>query len=120
MTIHDTDHGPDSAEIDSRLMASFQDARPELPADPFVGAVAGRIAHVRRRRRYAERLVQIGGVALLILCSHWLIQASTVVSTTLDGWFTVALTWLATPLGTASLVVGGLAVAAALRHLLRR
>ena len=81
-------------ESDARLAVCFQQANPEPPVDPFVGIVARRIARARRRRRYLERTAQVAGVVALVLCSHWLIEASAIASAKLDTWFAVGLHWL--------------------------
>jgi hypothetical protein len=102
-------------DADAQLAACFQQARIDPPMDPFVGDIARRIAVVRTRRRYIERAALIAGVAALVLCSHWLIEASVIASAKLDVWFAVGLGWLATPLGTSAVVAGGIATVAALR-----
>jgi hypothetical protein len=103
-------------EFDAQLAACFQQVQRELPVDPFVGMVARRIAQTRRRRRYLERTAQAAGVAAVVLCSHWLIQASDIASTKLDSWFAVGLNWLVTPLGTASVLACCIGAVAALRR----
>jgi hypothetical protein len=107
-------------EPDAELAACFQLAHPEPSVDPFVGIVARRIAQARRRRRYLAGTAQAAGVAALVLCSHWLIQASDIASAKLDSWFAVGLDWLVTPFGTAAVVACCLGVAVALRRWVNR
>jgi hypothetical protein len=107
-------------EFDAQLAACFAHEHGAPPMDPFVGRVARRIATARRRRRYLKLAAQVAGVAVLMLCSHWLIETSVIASAKLDSWFAVGLQWLATPLGTSALLACGVGTAAALRRWGRR
>ena len=120
MNMSDAEPEAQPPEFDAQLATCFQQEHGEPHMDPFVGAVARRIATARRRRRYLRLAAQIAGVAALILCSHWLIETSVVASAKLDSWFAVGLDWLATPLGTSAVLAAGVGAAAALRRRGRR
>ncbi len=102
-------------DFDAVLAARFRQEPVDLPADPFVGITARRIAAVRRRGTYLKRAFQAAGVLALIVGSHWLILASTIASTKLDAWFLTGINWLVTPLGTIAALVIGIGVLAAWR-----
>jgi hypothetical protein len=102
-------------DLDAALAARFRQEHVHLPADPFVAITARRIATARRRATYLKQAFQVAGVVALILCSHWLIEASTFASTKLDAWFVTGIDWLVTPLGTIGVLVVGISVLAALR-----
>jgi hypothetical protein len=102
-------------DFDAALAARFRQELEHLPPDPFVAVTARRIAVVRRRRTYLTHALQIAGVIAVILGSHWLIEASTIASSTLDAWFVTGIGWLVTPLGTIGVLIVGSCVLAALR-----
>jgi hypothetical protein len=102
-------------DLDAALAARFEQENVHLPADPFVAVTARRIAAARRRGIYLKHAFQAAGVIALIIGSHWLIEASIIASTKLDGWFVTGIDWLVTPLGTIAVLVVGIGVLAALR-----
>jgi hypothetical protein len=116
VTMSDAEPDAQLPEFDAQLATCFEQAHCEPPMDPFVGSLARRIAAARGRRRYLTRTAQAAGVAALVLCSHWLIQASAIASAKLDTWFTVGLDWLVTPLGTSTVLACCIGAAAALRR----
>ena len=120
MNMPDAEPDAQPPELDAQLATCFHQEHGEPPMDPFVGRVARRIATARRRRRYLKLAAQVAGVAVLMLCSHWLIETSVIASAKLDSWFAVALDWLATPLGTSAALAAGVGAAAALRRRTRR
>lgn len=98
-------------DFESTLVASFRREHQIVPEQPFIGRTIRRIARARRRRSYVNYALQAAGVAALILGSRPLIEASAIVSAKLDAWFAVGIEWLATPLGTVSVLAGILCVA---------
>jgi hypothetical protein len=101
-------------DLDPELLAHFRQPSGSLPHDPFVAIAARRIAAARRSRQYRRQGLWAAGVAALILGSRWLTDAVSLVSTKLDGWFSVGFDWLLTPFGTTIIlmgIVGGVLVA---------
>jgi hypothetical protein len=101
-------------DLDPELLAHFRQPHGSLPHDPFVGITARRIAAARRSRQYRRQGLWAAGVAALILGSRWLMDAVSLASAKLDGWFTVGFDWLLTPFGTTIIlmgIVGGVLVA---------
>ena len=102
-----------SDDFETELIARFRQEHRHVPDDPFVGATARRIRAARRQRSYIKGALRVAGVAVLVLGSHWLIEASVIASTKLDAWFAVGFDWLVTPLGTIAVLAGVVCVAVA-------
>jgi hypothetical protein len=93
-------------DFETELAARFRQEHRHVPDDPFVGATARRIRAARQHRSYMKHALQVAGVVVLVLGSHWLIEASVVASRKLDAWFAVGFDWLVTPLGTIAVLAG--------------
>jgi hypothetical protein len=98
-------------DFETELVARFRQEHRHVPDDPFVGATARRIRRARQRRTYIRHALHVSGVAVLVLGSHWLIEASVVASRKLDAWFAVGFDCLLTPLGTITVLAGIICVA---------
>lgn len=95
-------------EFDSRLEELFGREHTHLPAEPFASATLRVIAADRKRVALRKRLAQAIAVIVLIALSPRLIAISVRVSAALDELFASASTWLASPLGLASIALAAL------------
>jgi predicted phage tail protein len=93
-------------DFETELVARFRQEHRHVPDDPFIGATARRIRAARRRRNFSRHALQVAGVAVLVLGSHWLIEASVIASRNLDAWFADGFDWFVTPLGTIAVLAG--------------
>jgi hypothetical protein len=94
---------------DRELHALFESQRDAIADEPFVRAVAARVAAEGRRRTLGRRVLLGAALVLLVGLSPWLVAGSAVMSARLDVLFDYAFAMLETPIGTA---VGALGVGA--------
>jgi hypothetical protein len=85
--------------IDPQLHAAFAREHAHVPDEPFSGALLRRIAAERRRTLLAKRVLQVAGLAAVVVLSPRLVAVSQSVSAKLDALFSLAEKWLATPVG---------------------
>lgn len=100
-------------EFDPNLEALFRREHTHLPAEPFATATLRAIAAARRRAVLGKRALQAAGVAVLILLSPRLIDASIWISARLDALLATVSAWLSSPLGLAAALLCALGAAAA-------
>ena len=106
------DSGPD---FDVTLAARFRSEHTQLPAESFVRATLRRLAAERVRTRIARYALQVTAFIAVACVSPWLIKASTLLSTELDGLFEKASALVGTPIGMMVAALGVTISAALLR-----
>ncbi len=104
--------------IDPKLRALFEREHAHVPDEPFSKFLMQRVAAERRRRLVARRVLQIAGLAAVVVLSPLLVAASQAASASLDALFALVEEWLSTPGGmlAAALCAVGALVIAALRR----
>lgn len=86
---------------DADLHELFRREHAHVPEQPFVAALAARVAAERARAKLIRRLAQVAALALVVAASPWLIAGSEWMSEHLGRVLTQAADWLGTPMGMA-------------------
>ena len=86
-------------DLDRDLLERFRNQSNVLPEEPFVQQTGRKIEAVRVRREWLQRGFVVIGVLAIAVASPWLIDASVLLSNTLDSTFSVAESFLETTIG---------------------
>ena len=86
-------------DLDRDLLERFHAPRDDLPEAPFVNRIGTHIEAISNRRVWMRRGLMIIGLLAIAAVSPWLIDASVLLSNTLDSAFSAAESFLETTIG---------------------
>ena len=109
-----------SPDFDTSLAARFRSEHTQLPAEPFVGGTLQRVATERVRAKVVRYGLQAAVLVAVACASPWLIKASTLLSSGLDGLFAKASALVGNPIGMIAAALGVTISAALLRVRIHR
>ena len=109
-----SDHLKERDGFDARLAARFEQERPTVPPDPFVGTPMQKVRAGRRREAFMRAGLRVATLMAAVAASPWLIAGVASLNAALES----SLSWAMGPLG--AWFLGALGVLVVLATRVRR